>query len=100
MELMSSLILVTGSTGYIASRLIPQLLERGYRVRALARHPQRLKARKWFSQVDFEGGRIGRGCRTGCPTRAPTTQDEATHQPDDSGFHPVTIHERVAAQEW
>ena len=55
---MSSLILVTGSTGYIASRLIPQLLERGYRVRALARHPERLKARKWFSQVEMAQGDV------------------------------------------
>lgn len=46
------LILVTGATGYIASRLIPQLLERGYRVRALARNPKKLQARKWFSQVE------------------------------------------------
>jgi uncharacterized protein YbjT (DUF2867 family) len=51
-------ILVTGSTGYIASRLIPQLLERGYRVRALARHPERLKARKWFSQVEMTQGDV------------------------------------------
>ncbi|MFN8384373.1 MAG: NmrA family NAD(P)-binding protein [Anaerolineales bacterium] len=54
----SPLILVTGSTGYIASRLIPQLLERGYRVRTLARHPQRLKARKWFSQVEMAQGDV------------------------------------------
>ncbi len=54
----SNLILVTGATGYIASRLIPQLLERGYRVRALARHPQRLKARKWFSQVEMTQGDV------------------------------------------
>lgn len=54
----SNLILVTGSTGYIASRLIPQLLARGYRVRALARHPERLKARKWFSQVEMAQGDV------------------------------------------
>ncbi len=48
----SKIILVTGATGYIASRLIPRLLECGYRVRALARHPERLIARKWFSQVE------------------------------------------------
>lgn len=54
----SKLILVTGATGYIASRLIPQLLERGYRVRALARQPERLKARKWFSQVEMIRGDV------------------------------------------
>ena len=54
----SKLILVTGATGYIASRLIPRLLERGWRVRALARHPERLKARKWFSQVEMAQGDV------------------------------------------
>ena len=49
----AKLILVTGSTGYIASRLIPQLLERGYRVRALARNPKKLQAREWYSQVEI-----------------------------------------------
>jgi uncharacterized protein YbjT (DUF2867 family) len=50
---LKKLILVTGATGYIASRLIPQLLDRGYAVRALARNPQRLQARSWFSQIDI-----------------------------------------------
>jgi uncharacterized protein YbjT (DUF2867 family) len=54
----SPLILVTGATGYIASRLIPRLLERGYRVRAMARHPERLKARKWFPQVEVMQGDV------------------------------------------
>lgn len=49
-------ILVTGSTGYIASRLIPRLLERGYQVRCLARDPLQLRGRSWFRQVDvFQG---------------------------------------------
>lgn len=53
---MPPLILVTGATGYIASRLIPQLLSRGYRVRALARQPHRLKNKDWLPQVDvFQG---------------------------------------------
>ncbi len=46
------LILVTGATGYIASRLIPRLLDSGYRVRALARQPHRLTGRSWFASVD------------------------------------------------
>ena len=48
----SPLILVTGATGYIASRLIPRLLDSGYRVRALARDPRRLKGRAWFNKID------------------------------------------------
>ncbi len=50
---MNKLILVTGATGYIASRLIPDLLDSGYRVRALARNPHRLQARSWFNQIDI-----------------------------------------------
>src|SRR5215213_1906114 len=49
---MDKLILVTGATGYIASRLIPRLLDSGYRIRCLAREPLRLKGRIWFNKVD------------------------------------------------
>lgn len=49
-------ILVTGPTGYIGGRLIPRLLGRGYRVRALARHPEDLEGRPWSGSVDvFKG---------------------------------------------
>ena len=54
----SPLILVTGSTGYIASRLIPRLLEAGYRVRCLARNPLRLKGRSWFQDVEVIQGDV------------------------------------------
>jgi len=50
---MDKLILVTGATGYIASRLIPRLLHSGYRVRALARDPRRLRPRTWFNKIDI-----------------------------------------------
>ena len=50
---MDKLILVTGATGYIASRLIPRLLDSGYRVRALARDPHRLRPRSWFKKIDI-----------------------------------------------
>ena len=52
------LILVTGSTGYIASRLVPKLLKRGYRVRCLVRQPLRLKARSWFPSVEVIQGDV------------------------------------------
>ncbi len=43
----SKTILVTGGTGYVGGRLIPLLLERGYRVRAVARSLEKLKSRPW-----------------------------------------------------
>jgi len=54
----SPFILVTGSTGYIASRLIPRLLKAGYRVRCLARNPLRLKGRSWFQEVEVVQGDV------------------------------------------
>jgi uncharacterized protein YbjT (DUF2867 family) len=41
------LILVTGATGYVGGRLVPRLLEAGYRVRCMARDPKRLEGRPW-----------------------------------------------------
>ncbi len=55
---MAPLILVTGANGYIASRLIPRLLERGYRVRALARQPERLEGRAWLTSVEVIQGDV------------------------------------------
>jgi uncharacterized protein YbjT (DUF2867 family) len=49
-------ILVTGATGYIASRLIPRLLEQGYPVRAMARRPEELEARTWGKHVKLFRG--------------------------------------------
>ena len=50
------LILVTGATGYVGGRLVPRLLEAGYRVRCLVRDPQRLQDQKWYSQVEVAAG--------------------------------------------
>lgn len=38
---------VLGATGYVGSRLIPRLLDKGYRVRAVARNAQKLRSRAW-----------------------------------------------------
>lgn len=40
-------ILVTGATGYIGGRLVPRLLEAGYRVRCAVRSPRKLESRGW-----------------------------------------------------
>jgi len=49
-------ILVTGANGFIASRLIPRLLQEGYPVRVLSRRPERLAGRAWLQAVDVRTG--------------------------------------------
>lgn len=48
--------LVTGATGYIGGRLIRELLSHGYRVRILARKPERLKDHPWIDRVEVVSG--------------------------------------------
>ena len=48
--------LVTGATGYIGGRLIRELLAHGYRVRILARKPERLKDHPWIDRVEVVSG--------------------------------------------
>ncbi len=47
------LILVTGATGYVGGRLVPRLLEAGYRVRCLVRDPSRLEGFAWAKRVEI-----------------------------------------------
>jgi uncharacterized protein YbjT (DUF2867 family) len=51
-------VLVTGATGYIGGRLVPRLLDAGYRVRCFARAPRKLSARAWAEhpRVEFVQG--------------------------------------------
>jgi uncharacterized protein YbjT (DUF2867 family) len=52
----SKLCLVTGASGYIGGRLIPDLLAKGYRVRVLARNARRLQEHSWVKQVEIIEG--------------------------------------------
>ena len=55
----SSLILLTGATGYIGGRLAPYLLDQGYRVRVMVRGgAERLAGRPWAQQVDIVDGDV------------------------------------------
>lgn len=53
---MSERILVTGATGYIGGRLVPRLLEAGYRVRCFVRDVTRLQGHSWLDQVEVSEG--------------------------------------------
>lgn len=47
-------VLVTGASGYIGARLIPLLLDKGHRVRAVARSAAKLACRPWASHPNLE----------------------------------------------
>jgi len=49
-------VLVTGATGYIGGRLIPRLVERGYRVRVLVRRHAGIEAHPWAKDVEIRVG--------------------------------------------
>ena len=49
-------ILVTGATGYIGGRLVPRLLQEGYRVRVLTRSQRRIRSRSWSDEVEVAVG--------------------------------------------
>jgi uncharacterized protein YbjT (DUF2867 family) len=45
--------LVTGATGYIGGRLVPELLDAGHRVRVMTRSPERLRDHPWADRVEI-----------------------------------------------
>jgi uncharacterized protein YbjT (DUF2867 family) len=60
--------LVTGATGYIGGRLVPELLDRGYRVRVMTRSSRRLRDHPWVDRVEVveadatDAGQVAAAC--------------------------------------
>ena len=52
------LALVTGATGYIGGRLVPELLAAGHRVRCLVRTPSKLADAPWRDRIDAVRGDV------------------------------------------
>ncbi|WP_459248641.1 SDR family oxidoreductase [Streptomyces youssoufiensis] len=50
--------LVTGATGYIGGRLVPELLAAGHRVRCVGRSPEKLYAHPWADRVEIVRGDV------------------------------------------
>ncbi|MGW6272600.1 SDR family oxidoreductase [Streptomyces sp. NPDC055060] len=48
--------LVTGATGYIGGRLVPELLDAGHEVRCLARSPEKLRDYPWTGRAEVLRG--------------------------------------------
>ncbi|GHC51135.1 SDR family oxidoreductase [Streptomyces flavofungini] len=50
--------LVTGASGYIGGRLVPELLDAGHHVRCLARSPAKLRDHPWATHVEVAQGDV------------------------------------------
>ncbi|MGW6291664.1 SDR family oxidoreductase [Streptomyces sp. NPDC055058] len=50
--------LVTGASGYIGGRLVPELLAAGHRVRCLARSPDKLRDHPWAADAETVRGDV------------------------------------------
>ncbi|HRA34183.1 MAG TPA: SDR family oxidoreductase [Acidimicrobiales bacterium] len=84
-----SIVLVTGASGYIGGRLVPELLGRGHRVRCLARTPSKLDDAPWRDQVEVVAGDVTR----------PDTLVEALHGVDVAYFLVHSMGGRAAFDE-
>ncbi|MDZ4755634.1 MAG: SDR family oxidoreductase [Phycisphaerae bacterium] len=83
----SSTVFLTGATGYIGGRLAPRLVERGYRVRCLARSAAKLRARPWAGneRIEIVEGDVGDAARLDDALRGCAAAYYLVHSMDAAG---------------
>ena len=64
--------LVTGASGYIGGRLVPELLAAGYSVRCMARDPGKLSDRPWSGDIEIVAADALEGTAVGVLWRVST----------------------------
>ena len=62
-------VLVTGATGYVGGRLVPELLQAGHEVRVLVRDPRRVEGRPWLADAEVVAADLGDRVALGAAAR-------------------------------
>jgi uncharacterized protein YbjT (DUF2867 family) len=87
-------VLVTGASGYVGGRLVPELLRRGHSVRCAVRSPRKLDVAAWRHDVDVVPADV-----TGDLGAAMADIDVAVYLVHNIGEGPDWVrHERAAAE--
>jgi len=97
---------VLGATGYIGARLVPRLVEAGWRVRAVGRNPDKLRGRRWAHDSKVEVARGDaldpaslRDCLAGCRAAFYLVHSMNPDAGDFSDVDRVAANHMVAAAE-